>query len=162
MLDFDVRRCTRRCHASDRELQPGEQFYSVLIPQGSDVVRHDYAASVWQGPPEKTIGWWKSQMPDEGARKLKMAPPDVLIDYFEQLDQFAEKAEVRYVMALLLVRKRIARWEQTVTEENGQRYMLLDCPRTGQQYRVLECDPAPEQVLELRNELMQTLYAEAE
>jgi hypothetical protein len=162
VLDFDVRRCTRRCHASERELQPGEEFYSVLVPQGSEVVRQDFAASAWEGPPEQNIGWWKSQMPEAGAVKVKMAPPDVLLDYFEQLEHVADKTDVRYVMALLLVRKRLAKWEVTETDDQGNRIMLLDCSRTQQQYRVIECDPTPEQIMQIRDELMQTLYAEAE
>ena len=52
MMDFEVKRCTRRCAASDRELQPGEPFYSMLIQQGAELVRQDFAESHWQGPPE--------------------------------------------------------------------------------------------------------------
>ena len=162
MLDFDIRRCTRRCHASDRELQPGEKFFSVLVPQGSEVVRQDYSASAWKGPPENHVGWWKSQMPEAGAQKLKMAPAEVLLDYFEQLEQIPDKEQVRYIMALLLVRKRLAKWDETVIDEQGNRFMVLDSPRTGQQYRVLECDPSPEEIQTVQEELMQTLYAEAE
>ena len=35
MLDFEVQRCTRRCAATDRELKPGETFYSTLVVVGA-------------------------------------------------------------------------------------------------------------------------------
>jgi len=162
MLDFDIRKPTRRCHASGRDLNPGETFFSVLVPEGSGCTRRDFSADAWQGPPEEAIGWWKSHMPAAGATRLKMAPPEVLIDYFEQLGQVAGKETVRFVMALLLVRKRLAKWEETTTDDAGQRTMVLDCPRTGQKYQVLQCDPAPEEIESIQQELMQTLYAEAE
>ena len=34
MLDFDIQRFTRHCHATGRELSPGEAFYSVLVSEG--------------------------------------------------------------------------------------------------------------------------------
>ena len=60
MIDYDIQRCSRRCAASDRELHNGEVCYSVLVPEGGQVVRRDYSAEGWPGPPEGAIGWWKS------------------------------------------------------------------------------------------------------
>ena len=60
-MDFEVQRFTRRCAATDRELAPGELFYSVLLAEGAEVVRHDYAAEAWNGPTVRAApGWWKS------------------------------------------------------------------------------------------------------
>ena len=69
MLDFEINRCSRRCSHSDRELKAGEPVYSVLVSRGAQVVRLDYASESWPGPPEESIGWWKSVVPDaNGAR----------------------------------------------------------------------------------------------
>ena len=51
-MDFEVQKFTRRCATTERELAAGEVFYSVLIAQGADVVRRDYAEESWEGPPE--------------------------------------------------------------------------------------------------------------
>ena len=40
-MEFDVQRCSRRCAETDREFRPGESFFSVLLPEGADVVRRD-------------------------------------------------------------------------------------------------------------------------
>ena len=97
MLDFHVQRCTRQCAGEDRELLPGEVFYAVLIDEGEEVVRLEYSESAWQGPPEDVIGWWRSRMPDNVARKFQWAPNDVLLDYFERLEDQLDRLDVRFV-----------------------------------------------------------------
>ncbi len=94
---------------TDRELQPGDVFYSVLVAEGAAVVRRDYLADTWEGPPPNAIGIWKSQVPDVHNKKMHWAPNDVILHYFEQLASEPDKADIRYVLALLMVRRRIVR-----------------------------------------------------
>jgi hypothetical protein len=111
MIDYDIQRCTRRCAATDRELRCGEVCYSILVPEGAEVVRRDYAAEAWQGPPESAIGWWKTTIADPAAGRLHWAPSDVMLNYFERLSEDPAADDARYVLALLLVRRRVLRIE---------------------------------------------------
>src|SRR5687767_197677 len=107
MLDFEVERCARRCAKTDREFQPGETYYSALVPRGSGVARLDFSAEAWEGPPEGSLGWWQARLPEPHGNKMHWAPNDVMLHYFEQLDGVADQADVRYVLALLMVRRRV-------------------------------------------------------
>ena len=82
MLDFDVQSRSRKCAKTDRPFEPGEEFFSVLLPEGSNVARYDYSAAAWEGPPENSIGWWKSQVPDHRGNKVNWAPNEVMLHYF--------------------------------------------------------------------------------
>ena len=110
-MDFEIQRFTRVCAATGRELAPGEAFYSVLVAEGSEVKRLDYSVQGWPGPPEKCIGWWKSQVPSPHANKVLWAPNEVLLQFFEGLEG-TDREDMRYVLALLLVRRRVLRLEQ--------------------------------------------------
>ena len=68
MLDFEIRRSGRRCAKTDREFRQGEVFYSVLIPEGSEVQRYDYCHEAWQGPPENAIGTESAEQSRRGRR----------------------------------------------------------------------------------------------
>ena len=161
MLDFVVQRCTRRCQATDRELKPGEMFYSALIAQGADVVRQDFCEEAWEGPPPESIGWWKSQMPAPNAKKLHWAPNDVILHYFQQLGEDPAHADTRYVLALLMTRRRIMRLERSETDEQGQEWLVLHCPRSENEYRVSVTTPQSERVEAIQKDLAQLLYADA-
>ena len=113
LLDFEVQRCTRRCAATDRALEPGDDCYSVLEVQGADVIRKDFCREAWSGVPENAFGWWKSRVPEPTAKKIKLAPNDVLLELFDQLADNRSKQDLRYVLALLLVRRRVLRVDVT-------------------------------------------------
>jgi hypothetical protein len=112
LLDFEVQRCTRRCAATDVALEPGDQCYSVLEIDGADIIRRDYCLAAWSKAPDTALGWWKARVPEPTAKKIKLAPNDVLLELFDQLSDRLEQADLRYVLALLLIRRRILRLEE--------------------------------------------------
>ena len=162
MMDFEVKRCTRRCAASDRELQPGETFYSVLIQEGAELIRQDFAESQWHGPPEGAVGVWKSQMPSGQAKRVKLAPNEVMRNLFNELEGRPEKRMLRYLLALMLVRRRVLQLEGSETNEQGIEQL---CLRSGKDepVHVDVAEPADAQQAEaLQEELAGLLYAEPE
>lgn len=158
MIDFDISRCTRKCASTDRELRAGETCYSVLVAEGADTVRRDYAAEAWQGPPEGAIGWWKSVVVDPNAKRMHWAPSDVMLNYFVQLEGNPAAEDTRYVLGLLLVRKRILRNESIEKDEaTGRETLVLYSPRQECEYRVPVVLPSAERVEAIQNELAQLL-----
>lgn len=161
MLEFEVQRCTRRCAATDRELQPGETFYSVLQPAGAEVKRSDYCQESWQGPPTDALGWWKSQMPTPTSKKMHWAPNDVMLHYFEQLENQPDKQDVRYVLTLLMIRRRVLRLEETEQDDEKGEVLVVYCHRNENEYKVTVRPPTEERVNQIQEELTQLLYADA-
>lgn len=161
-MDFEVQRCTRHCAETGRELNEGEQFYSVLRAEGAEVRRYDYSAEAWHGPPEEgVLGWWKSQMPTREAKRSRMAPRDVLLELFAQLEGQPERQDMLYVLALLLVRHRVLRHEDTETDEAGREVLVLYCPRDETTHRVPATPPSDQRIDEIQDELAQLLYADS-
>lgn len=163
LTDFEVQRSTRRCAVSDRELQPGEWFFSVLVADGGNVVRRDYATESWTGPPGEHLGWWKSRVPDAASRRFQLAPNDVILQYFTELETVPEKADVRYVLALLMIRRRIVRLEETERDVGGCETLILYCSRNETEYRTaVVASLAAERIRAIQDELAQLLFADGE
>ena len=160
MLDFEVQRCTRRCAATDRELQPGEAFVSVLVPREGQIARQDFAVEAWQGPPKDAIGWWHARMPDPQAHRVDWAPSDVILHYFQQLLEQDGEADMLYVLTLLMIRRRLLRLEETEVAGDGQETMILFCPKNEAEYRVPVSQPTAERVTAIQTRLTQLLFAE--
>jgi len=161
MIDFDIQRCTRRCAATERELLPDEVFYSVLVSEGSDVVRRDYCVESWTEPPEGAIGWWQSRMPSADTNKMHWAPNDVMLHYFQELENNPEKADVRFILALLLVRRRIVRLDDRETDDEGREWMVVYCPKNETEYKVATMPPSGPRIQEIQEELARLLFADA-
>ena len=159
MLEFDIQRFTRKCHASGRELAAGESFYSVLVADGPNVVRHDFAENAWQGPPENAVGWWKSQVPSAAAKKMQMAPGEVMLQYFQEIVDRPDKEDECYVLALLMIRRRVLRHERTDTDEQGREIAVLQSPKNNAEYRTPVVMPSPERAVAIQAEFERLLYS---
>jgi hypothetical protein len=161
-LDFEIQRFTRHCAATGREIKPGESFYSALVSKGAQVERQDFAAESWTGPPEGALGWWRSQVPVPSAQKMQLAPNDVMLELLEQWEADPTRHDSRYVLSLLLVRRRVLRLEDTETDESGNEISELYCPKRDCTYRVSAVMPSDERVAEIQDELSKLLFAGAE
>jgi hypothetical protein len=172
LLDFEVQRCTRCCAATERALEPGDECYSVLEVAGAEVVRKDYSPEAWKGSPEAAFGWWKSRVPEPTAKKIKLAPNDVLLELFDQLADKTEQQDLRYVLALLLVRRRVLRVEvandgpsdkvgETDLHEPTE-IMTLYCPKRDSTCEVAVAMPSSERIDEIQQQLSELLVAGAE
>jgi hypothetical protein len=159
MLDYEIQRCSRRCAATGRELAIGEVCYSVLVPEGAAVARIDYSADAWPGPPANAIGWWKTTIVDPSAGRLHWAPSDVMLHYFERLLEDPTAEDARYVLALLLVRRRVLRLERRESDAAGKVALVLYCSRNEAEYRVPEILPTAERAAAIEQQLAELLQS---
>lgn len=156
-MDYEVQRCTKRCHSTDRELKPGDAYYSVLVIEDGEVCRHDYSAEAWKGPPDDALGSWKAEIPSAKNKKRHWAPNDVMLQFFDELEKQEDKQDVRYVLSLLLVRRRVMRHEETRRDEQGGEVLVLHCPRRDETYHVPMVFPEETRVAQIQEELAQLL-----
>jgi hypothetical protein len=163
--EFEIQRSTRRCAATDRPLVPGEWCYSVLEVQGADVVRKDFAASAWNGPPADSFGWWKARVPEPHAKKIKLAPNEVLLELFDQLAEQPHNEDMRYVLALLLVRRRVLRLDGPMpgavkpSAVSDVQTMTAFCPLRDASYEVSVVMPSDERIDEIQSHLNELLVS---
>jgi hypothetical protein len=158
MTDYQIQPNTRRCAASGRELLPGEKFCSVLIDEGGKFVRLDYAGDAWQGPPPNAFSFWTGRVPAaERGRRLRI-DDDLLLDCFQRLEGQTEPQRVnfRYVVALLLMRRKRLRFEEARTE-NEQEVLLLRCARTGTVHAVVHPRLTEEEMAAVQEEVFKVL-----
>lgn len=155
-MDYEIERSAKCCTSTGREFAPGEPFFSALFASGAELKRCDYSKEAWQGPPQGNVGWWKSQMPDQTARRSYWAPNDVLLNFFDELAQQPERSDMRYVLALLLVRRRVMRMEEQHDDE-GREKLMLYCPRRDISYEVPAVAPDAARVEEIQQVLTKLL-----
>lgn len=135
MQDYEIRGFTRKCAATGEVIPAGATFYTVVRPGAPEYLREDYSLSAWKGPPEDAIAWWKSIATESGVRKPRV-PSEIIIEYFEQLEQDAARDEERFVLALLMIRRRILRLEEETKDEQGRAIMQVFCHRNEKAYQV--------------------------
>ncbi len=152
-VDYDVQNFTRRCHLTGREFAPGDWYFSVLTVEGAETRRADYSPEAWKGPPENAVGWWKSQVPGTAARKRHHAPNEVMLQLFDELADRPERQDMRYVLTLLLIRRRVFRLEEECRDAEGREVLAVHCPRRDADYRVPVALPDHDRTEQIQQEL---------
>jgi hypothetical protein len=142
-------------------MSPGEEFYSVLLEEKAELKRLDYSVEAWEGPPENALGWWKSRIPTAESRRTPWAPSDVMLDLLEQLEH-SDREDLRYVLALLLVRRRVVRVEEGEAEAGGRDCLVLYCPRRDARFQVPVVMPDEQRIAAIQEELARLLAPEPE
>ena len=120
MSDWKLERSAGRCVKTGREFAPGETYHVVLYKENDGLRREDYSEQVWSDPPEGAFCCFKTRKPDTQPDKKKrlLVDDEVLIDFFIRLkdEQERSRLQFRFVLALILMRKRLVKYEQTRTD----------------------------------------------
>lgn len=126
---YETGRPTGVCTATGRRLESGERYVAVLIEPapGAALARQDFSTGAWDegrrpDPPVRVFAFWRATMSAPGAKKRQLLDDGALLDLFEQLDGATEARKVafRYLLALVLIRKRLL-----VLEGTGQGTMRV-------------------------------------
>lgn len=85
--------------------------------------RQDVCLDAWKDcPREGLLAFWQATMPQPNAKKKVFVDDEVLKQIFENLTEAEEPAKLnfRFVLALILMRKRIIVYERTRYEKNRE------------------------------------------
>ncbi len=152
-MDYEVQHAARYCSVTGREFAPGETYFSMLLDEGPQLKRIDFAADAWPGPSPDALGWWKSQVPDRNSNKKHWAPNDVMLDFWDGLAEQPDRQDMRYVLTLLLIRRRVFRLEEEKLSDQGREVLAVYCPRRDTSYEVPAIAPEASRVAAIQDEL---------
>lgn len=140
---FPVGRPTGMCAATGVRAVAGEGYCAALVErEDGSLERQDFSVGAWDAgarPVGRVFGSWRGVVPQsDAAPKLKLDDAE-LLELFEQLAEAIEPRAIglRYVLALLLVRRRVLRYEGA---EAG-RLWVSPCGAGGERARVEVADP---------------------
>lgn len=162
MTDYEVSRTTGRCSVSGRAFTEGEEFHSIIIETPAGFERRDIAEECWNGPPPEALCCYKTHL----ARKEKPArktfvDDDVLINFFLRLADSEQpgKLRFRFVLSLILLRKRLLRYERTF-RDGGREFWEMRLARDKTLHKVFNPALTDAEIEEVTGELGTILHGQ--
>ena len=116
---YEVGRPGGRCAVSGRAIEPGEKFMAALRETPEGFERLDVATEQWEAFDRTNIlASWQTVMPRPEQKKKLFVDDEVLCTLFERLGDTGEPAKLnfRFVLGLILMRKRLVIYEDTRVE----------------------------------------------
>jgi hypothetical protein len=158
MTEYQIQPNSRLCAVTGKPLQVGERFYTALLEEGDHFIRKDFSLEAWKGPPHGAFSFWTGQVPPPEDNRKPRFDDDLLEECFHRLDGLDDPSRVsfRYVVALLLLRRKRLKFEQTIVV-NGQEKVCVRCSRTGEQYQVTNPRLTEEETIQVQQEVFQVL-----
>lgn len=149
---------TRRCTATGAELKSGDRFVAALIDADGKFERRDYAAAAWAGPPAGTVAFWAGKVPADGAAKKPAVNDGLLLDWFHHLADTPDpaRANVRYVVALLLMRRKRLKFED-LRRANGADTLVLRDAKTGTRHELPDPRLTEDEIAAVQDEVFRAL-----
>jgi len=160
---YYVARPQGRCVVTGRQIEPDEKFMAALRETPEGFERLDVSMEAWQDF-DKTdlIGYWQTTMPHPEQPKKKLFVDDeILRNLFERLQDTTEPAKLnfRFVLGLILMRKRMLIYESTRMEGDNEIWIVR---LRGQEQTMDLLNPrlTEEQVGEVSQQLSEILNEE--
>ncbi|MFM7149336.1 MAG: hypothetical protein ACKO23_05800 [Gemmataceae bacterium] len=153
-MDYQIQSNSRRCHATGRELQPGDGYFSALLEIETKFVRQDYAPEAWSGPPPGAFSFWKGKVTEPTTSKRFTIDDDLLMDLFRKLVDPKEPSQIafRFILALLLVRRKKLRLEDT-DYDAGEGMLTVRSTRGKEIYHVQDPGLNEERITSIQEEI---------
>lgn len=158
---WDVESATGRCSVTGEEFKEGDDFYTVLIEDGESFTRKDFSVGQWTGPPTESFCHFKTRVPVKEKPKQLLVNNHLLFAFFERLAGETEPSRIhfRFVLALLLMRKRLLRYDGT-THEGGTEIWELTVPRDKSSHRVVNPRLSDDQIAAVSEQLGAILHSD--
>jgi len=159
MAEWKIRRRHGECTRCQSVFEEGGRLASVLrLDEEKDLLREDLCESCWGADsPATYLFWWFTRFHASRKRTLQLDLGS-LERLFMELEgkQEQQLAELRYLLCLLLMRKRKLKLKQVKRGKQGEE-LILRRPRRDENLAVWVFDFTPERIEELRLRLQEVL-----
>ena len=153
--DWEIKGRADRCAVTGHPFGEGEIFYTLLFKDKHGFHREDWCEAAWAARTDKTrpFSFWKSKFeppaPPEPEPLGRESAENLLRRSIEE--NAPEQANTRYILGLMLERKRILKQVETRDDETG-RTLIYTHTKTGEVFVI----PDPQ----LRLDLLESVQTE--
>ncbi|MGE3807571.1 MAG: hypothetical protein AB7K24_23145, partial [Gemmataceae bacterium] len=118
----------------------------------------DFSRDAWQGPPAGAYSFWMGKVPAANEKRRLRIDDELLVECFNRLEgeTDANKINFRYVVALLLLRRKRFKFEES-RREGDQEVLCLLCTKTRSKVEVINPRLTEEEMAAVQEEVFKVL-----
>ena len=162
--DWTIQGRSDRCAVTNEPFKDGEYFYTLLFDEGTGYRREDLSEQAYKDRPAdgpQPFSFWRTKYeapPPASPEALgKQTAEDLLRRYMAE--QSPQYANARYILALMLERKRTFKQIDQKRNEEGQSVLIYEHRGTGEVFMIPDPQLRLEQIAEVQAEIAPLLGA---
>lgn len=126
MGDWEINKPLGQCYGNGRKIEYGEEYFGALVETEEGLQRRDFCTEYWESEKPEVFCRWKTRLPEPGQKKQLFVDDQMLMTFFERLGKETdqEKVNFRFVLTLILMRKRLLKYHESRTEDGKEIWRL--------------------------------------
>ena len=161
MSELEIDKPLGQCYGTGKKIEYGEEYFGSLVETEQGLERRDFCTDYWQNENPDVFCFWKTKFPDPDQKKQIFVDDDMLMAFFERLEKETEQEKInfRFVLALILMRKRRLKYDDTKNDDGKEIWQLRV---VGEKHIVEVINPHldEEQIEQLSSQIGQILHTD--
>jgi len=126
MDEWEINRPLGQCCGSGKKIKYGEEYFGALVETQQGLQRRDFCVDYWEREKPSVFCFWKSRLPHPDQKKQIFVDDQMLMAFFERLAEETEQEKInfRFVLALVLMRKRRLKYDSSRTQDGKEIWCL--------------------------------------
>ena len=161
MDEWEINKPLGQCSGTGHVIQPGEGYFAALVETDQGLQRRDFSADFWQASKPEVYCYWKTKLPSPDQKKQLFVDDDMLMAFFERLasETEQEKVNFRFVLMLVLMRKRRLKYDSTKSSD-GQELWRLRVVGANEFVEVVNPHLSEDEIQQLSSQIGEILQVE--
>ena len=126
MDEWEVSKPLGQCCGTGKKIECGEDYFAALVETDDGLQRRDFCADYWLAEKPDVFCYWKTKLPFPDEKKQIFVDDEMLMAFFERLAEETEQEKInfRFVLALVLMRKRRLKYDSSKNENDMEIWRL--------------------------------------
>lgn len=161
MDEWEIDKPLGQCYGTGRKIQYGEEYFGALVETAEGLQRRDFCADYWEKEKPDAFCHWRTRLPHPDQKKQVFVDDEMLLAFFDRLarETEQEKIDFRFVLALILMRKRRLKYD-TSRMDNDKEIWRLRFAGDKQTVEVINPHLDDEQIEQLSSQIGQILQTD--
>jgi len=162
MADWQIDRSLGQCWGTGRKIEHGEKYFAALVETEEGFQRRDFSADYWERERPEVFCYWKTRRPLPDEKRQLFVDDEMLTVFFERLAEETdqEKINFRFVLALILMRKRRLKYDSSKVANSNELWRLRVVGGDRQFVDVVNPNLDEAQIQQLSSQLGQILQVD--
>jgi hypothetical protein len=163
VAEWEIKKTLGRCYGTSRELTVGEEYFAALVQTEAGFERRDFSTDYWEAQKPEVYCFWKSRVPNPQQKKKLFIDDAMLLAFFDRLSTEVEpeKVNFRFVLTLILMRKRKLKYDSS-RNEDGREIWTLRVTGEDRKEDVVNPHLSEDQIQQLSEQMGQILQTNLE
>jgi hypothetical protein len=126
MAEWEINRPLGQCSGSGEDIETGQDYFATLVQTDEGLKRRDFSVAYWNENKPEVFCYWKTKLASPDEKKQIFIDDEMLMAFFERLAEETdeEKIKFRFVLTLILMRKRRLKYESSRLEDDKEIWSL--------------------------------------